>query len=425
MASRTRRVIDPDIVAPGGSPVASTLVRRLAAVGALVLIAMRISLPGDVHVGSLLAIAMVPLWWPVLRSYRSAKWLIWFTLAAVISGAWLTVFSSTDHATSIGHLLGVSVLIIGAACSIGVVLWSRRIMTDAQVAMAFGVGLLLGVSPGSGLFDENPWRFGFSVPVTVLLLAVAQRTGRRWLELVVTLALVLVSTLTDARSSFAILMMTALIIAWQMRPARKRRRSSAIRVAVGLAALAVIVYNFGQALILDGYLGVGTQQRSAEQAEAAGSLLIGGRPEAAATLALMQHQPWGFGSGTVPTLREIIVAKSGMAEVNYQPNNGYVETYMFGGRFELHSVSGDLWSHFGIVGLLCAAGVLVLIVRGISGAIARNAASAVLVYVGSKCVWNLFFGPLSSSVSLLVLGVGLALVTQAERRPTRVPRSTR
>src|SRR3712207_9122030 len=44
--------------------------------------------------------------------------------------------------------------------------------------------------------------------------------------------------------------------------------------------------------------------------------------------------------------------KAGMAQIGYQPNNGYVETYMFGGQFKLHSVIGDAWAYFGVAGIL-------------------------------------------------------------------------
>ena len=70
----------------------------------------------------------------------------------------------------------------------------------------------------------------------------------------------------------------------------------------------------------------------------------------AATRALFVHDPLGFGLGIIPSLTDITVAKTGMSAINYQPDNGYVERYMFGTQFEVHSVTGDLWALFGIPG---------------------------------------------------------------------------
>ena len=41
-----------------------------------------------------------------------------------------------------------------------------------------------------------------------------------------------------------------------------------------------------------------------------------------------------------------------MSALNYDPNNGYVEQYLFGQGYEVHSVLGDLWIHFGVAGAL-------------------------------------------------------------------------
>ncbi len=321
----------------------------------LVLIAARVGLPGNVTLGAVLSILMIPLWWRSLERYRGARTLMAVGGVALLSGVWLTELTRSTNPVSVSLMISVSVLVGGALCGVGVVLWSRQFLTDGQVALAFGAGILLGVSPNSALFAENPWKFGFAVPIAIILLALAQLTGRRVVEAVVVLALTVASALADARSSFAILMATALLVFWQMRPGRASRRASALRVVAGLAALGVIIYTFVQALILDGVLGEETRLRSLEQIDSSGSLLLGGRPELAATIALLQGRPWGYGAGTIPSFADVTTAKTGMAAIGYQPDNGYVENYMFGGRFELHSLFGDFWASFGIPGIVLIA----------------------------------------------------------------------
>lgn len=398
------------------SPPTAIGLNRLLATVALVVIAMRIDLPGNITAGSLLSLALIPVWWGSLARYRGARALFALGGIALLSGVWLTELSSSTNRVDVSLLLSVSMLIAGALAGVGVVLWSRGFMTDSQVALAFGCGLLLGLAPNSALFAENPWKFGFAVPVTVILLALAQQTGHRLVELVVVIGLTIASAFSDARSSFAILMLTALLVFWQLRPRRASRRASTARALVGLATLGVTAYLFAQSLILDGYLGETTRQRSLEQLDASGSLLLGGRPELAATLALLQQHPWGYGAGTVPTLADVTIAKTGMAAIDYDPDNGYVEQYMFGGRFELHSLFGDFWAAFGIPGLLLIGLIAVLVIRGLGTHVAHNTASAVFVYAAIRTLWNVLFGPVYSSIPLLILALGLALL------PSTMPR---
>ncbi|MFP3393593.1 hypothetical protein SB782_33000, partial [Brevibacillus sp. SIMBA_076] len=99
-------------------------------------------------------------------------------------------------------------------------------------------------------------------------------------------------------SGFAILLLTGVLVVCQLRPTSNTKRASTARVLLGLLLVAGIAYNVGQSLIVDGALGEATQQRTIAQINTSGSLILGGRPELAATAALMQHYPFGFGSGS-------------------------------------------------------------------------------------------------------------------------------
>ncbi|WP_104126518.1 O-antigen ligase family protein [Cryobacterium sp. Y57] len=388
---------------------------KFIAIVVLVVIALRIDIDRGVTVGAVVCIALFPVWFPILRQYWGARLLLIGGLVAIGSGIWLTVLSAPTHEASLGQAFGSIAGLVGLIAGVGFVLWARTVLPDSQIAIWYGAGILLGVSPSSELYAANPWRFGYSVALTILLLGITLQLRRRWLELAVALALTVVATLTDARSAFAFMLLTVLLVAWQMRPTRPTRGKSALRALLGLGVLGLIVFNVIQSLILDGALGAATQQRTLAQLNETGSLILGGRPELAATIALMQHQPWGFGVGAVPNPEDILAAKTGMAAINYEPNNGYVDNYMFGGHIELHSVIGDFWAAFGLPGLMLTLIILVLIVRSIGVHVAANTASAVLLYLGIKAVWFMFFGPFFSSSVLLVLVLGL-LITR--RVPT-------
>jgi hypothetical protein len=393
--------------------------RSAVAVVVLVLLAMRVEIQSGLTIGYLLVAVLAPLWIPALKLYRGARLLLVAGLVAVGSGLWLTESFAATRDTSLGQLVALSVGLLGILGGIGFVLWCRTVLSDAQVALWFGVGLLLGVTPTSELYLTNPWKFGYSFAITLIVLALARQSGRRWLELAAVSGFTAIAAFTDARSAFAILLLTTVILLWQMRPGRRNRTVKTAWLVLVVGVLTVVVYVIAQALILDGTLGEETQLRSDEQVQTSGSLILGGRPEAAATAALMLHQPYGFGSGTIPSGEDILAAKSGLSRIGYDPDNNYVDIYMFGGHIELHSIVGDLWAWFGIPGLLFTAVLVAVVLRGVAAGIARGTASAVALYVVIKLFWALPFGPVYSSATLIILAVGLVVMRKAPPAPAQ------
>jgi hypothetical protein len=403
----------PEIPQRDSSVVSFRSAGRAVAAIAVALVGARLHLQQGLTVGTVVAFALIPFWLPSLKRYWGARWFMLLGAIVVGAGIWLTVMSTTDHSISRLDLLSNEFLVGGAVASVGVLLWARERMRDSSVALWYGLGLAVGILPADPQFATNPWKFGFAIPAIVLLLALARRIGRRWAELGGIAILAGIDAVSDSRSQFAMLLLTGVLLAWQMRPPNLGRRASAFGIVLVMGALAVVVYFFGQAIILDGFLGQAAQARSTAQIDSSGSLIVGGRPELAATLALMQHRPLGYGAGAVPNLNDILVAKSGMAAINYAPNNGYVENYMFGGHFEVHSVIGDLWARFGIAGVLLAVTILFLTLRGMSLRLVSRSASAIVLFLGVNFLWNIAFGPLLSSIPTIILLVGLVVI----RRP--------
>lgn len=385
---------------------------------AVILTATRTNVFLTLTAGTVVGVALAPMWLRIVGRYRGGRLLLLATVICVLAGAFLTELSAVDRETSLRLMVANSLVVINVAVGVGLLLWARTRMSDPVVAMLFGVGMLVAGTTG-GRFAENPWRFGFSVPLTVLLLAGAWHLGRRALEVVAALALAAVSAANDGRSSFAMLLLTAVLVLWQALPRATSRASSRLRIVVLAAALGFSLYQLGQGLILDGYLGESTQQRTAAQMATGGSLLLGARPEAGATVALMQLRPEGYGSGTLASIQDVLTAKAGMADLNYDPHNGYVEIYMFGSGIELHSIAGDLWVLFGIAGLGLAMLIAWQTGRHVTGALAHRAASGLILFLAVRTLWNLLFSPFYSSVTLLVLAVGLMLPLLPPRLPGR------
>src|SRR5690606_31540363 len=107
---------------------------------------------------------------------RGSRWVVAVTVlagVAAVSSIWLTVWHSDSRSIAMVGLAESVFLVLGLACGVGAALWARGRMSDALVGGMFGVGMLLGINPGGGMFAESPWRFGFALPVTVILLSLA------------------------------------------------------------------------------------------------------------------------------------------------------------------------------------------------------------------------------------------------------------
>jgi hypothetical protein len=371
---------------------------------------MQVEVYDGVTVGTAVGLALAPAWLPRLRRFSGAVPFAALALLAIASGAWLTAVAATDHVVLPRYVVTWSALVVGLVVTVGVVLWARTVMRDASAAVLYGLGLAAGVAL-HGLAGDNAWKFSLSVPVTVLLLACAWRTGRRSLEVLAAVVLAGVSAVSDSRSHFAMMLLVAALVlgqAWWR--TGRRGAASGARALVVVAVVAWGVYSLGQALLLDGRLGLEAQERSQEQVQATGSVLLGGRPEIGATAALMAHRPLGLGTGTSPSTEEVLVAKGGMMQLGYDPNNGYVERYMFGELVELHSITGDAWALFGIPGLALAGLVGWAALHRAGAGLAERALSGLMAFLVVRVVWDLLFGPLYSTLHVLALAVGLALL---------------
>jgi len=364
-------------------------------------------------VGTVVGLALAPVWFPAVARFRGAGPLLGLGALAGVAGVWLTESATSDHRTSTAATLTATFILLDILVGIAVALWARTVMRTSLVAVLFGLGMVAAVPLGGLAFDAYAWRFQYSVPVSVLLLAVAWHLGKRWLQVVLALALAAGSAAAGGRSTFAMLLVAAIVVAWQSLGSPRTKAGSRFRIVVLGAALVFAIYQIGQGLILDGYLGESAQERTEVQIATTGNILLGARPEMGATLALMRDHPLGFGSGTLSSFQDILVAKEGMARLGYDPDNGYVNKYMFGSGFELHSLIGDTWAAFGVIGLAFTVLAVWLACRSCVGLIARKAAPALLVYLAVRLVWNALFGPVLASSTLFVAAVGLLLTMRA------------
>lgn len=381
---------------------------QAVALGVTALIAMRIDVQFAVTVGGAAALVLAPLWFGTARRNRWTIGIAALALIAVASGAVLTSLNSGDHTQIMSDLISRTVAVLQLVGIIGFLVWSHHVTSLAKTSVAFAIGLAVSI-PLHISDDPNIWRFTLSVPLGVLVLALCSLADRLLLTVGAILALALIGLLNDSRSNSAFLLLTAVVIIWQRLAVSGSRRARGWGGMLSIAAAGGLLAMLLQSAILEGYFGEVTQARTAEQISRSGSVLVGGRPELAASLALIARYPWGLGSGIKAGYDDIQAAKSSMLDIGYAPNNGYVEKFMFGTGVEVHSVLGDHWIWFGLGGVAFVLAILVLLIIAIKRGYAAGALTPVLVYIALRAIWDLPFSPFGSALHLWPLTISLAI----------------
>ncbi|MFV0373058.1 hypothetical protein [Microbacterium sp.] len=401
---------------PPGSRAADRL-PQIVAIAISVLLAVRVNLPLNLHLGAAAALLLLPVTLPAARRYRGGLVIFVLSALAAVNGALLTLASVVDHTATTSQMVSESFRLFAIGICVITLLWARSVIGLHGTAAAYGAGTLLNVAL-DGVNPDNAWKFSLSVPVTLLVLSLPAVTRTLKREVAAMVALAVVSAVFDSRSLAATLVIAAALLLIRRRPDGTSQRSP-FTVGVQITVIGIAGFFALQSAMVEGVLGEQVQERTAEQIEATGSVLLGGRPELGATLALLRAQPWGYGTGTKPSFEDIQIAKEGMATLDYNPiNNGYVDRYMFGSKFEVHSLIGDLWLLGGLAGAAFAAAILIYVVYGMSSSIAIGTATGVALFLGTRTLWDLFFSPIGTTYFTVALCLALLLPRHRRDRHT-------
>jgi len=377
--------------------------------------AQRIRLPLDIPLGVAVCALLLPVSLRALRQYRFAPAIAIVALLAIANGVVLTELARGWNATSTRMTTANSILLLGVIVTAIALLWVRSVIGARMMVLGFGLGMLMSVA-SRGINWDNPWKFTFAVPCILIALSLPRVWGHRRAQVAVLFVLAAASALQDSRSLTGMLVVVIALLLTQGAP-RTSTSGRAALVAVRVALVGVAGYFLVQAALLDGALGEQAQARSVTQIDRSGSLLTGGRPELGASIALLSARPWGYGSGVLPTGEQVQVAKRGMVALGYDPDNGYVNRYMFGNGFEVHSLTGDLWILFGLFGLAFAVVLAVAVGASLVTRLASGTASAVGAFLALRLMWDLAFSPIGSAALTLAVTIAVLLPAVGERKP--------
>lgn len=390
----------------------------IVAIAAVFLLGLNQQLAAGITTGTLVVAFLSPVWISTLRRFRFAVVISVLALVSLVSGIALTQFQG-DRGFDQSLATGFALVFLTGIGGLGLLLWARTVMPTYQVAIVFGLGYLLRVMQDVAS-SPNPWKYQLSVPIAIIVLAFAAKTRAALPAVASLVGLGIISVAFDSRSFFGFCLLAAVLVMWQRRPRSTGRGMNKLAVFGLICAALFALYSIGTTLLVEGYLGQANQQRTVQQIEDSGSLLVGGRPEWAGTVRLMIDHPIGFGLGTMPAAEDVLTAKAGIRAIGTDTENGYVNNYMFGGHFKLHSIVADFWATFGIPGLVLGLTMIAALGYCLIDRLTTRTASGLVCLFAVLGIWDLAFGPIYKNLPdvMLALAVTLTMVTRSSEAPS-------
>ena len=364
----------------------------------------------SLNFGVLLAIASAPIWIFKVRAYSGAGPLCIGLVLSVIAGLVLASNSSILYDVDPTRSLSLSALVVSGAVVLPFLLWARSVVGVPHLAVLYGIGTLINVLLLTDLSTPAWWKTELSWAVVLILLGIVSTSASKLLNVSALLILVGISTLGGYRSLAGMCLVAIGIYLYVNRP-RNQTKKRAVMSALILGVIGpIIAIQVFTSLLLDGLLGAAAQSRTQDQLATSGSLIAGGRQEWAASLMLFVKNPLGYGTGVIPHVEDVNVAKTGLITLGANPDSQYINQYMFGGHFKLHSLASDFWVNFGLVGLCLVTLVGLFTFRFMVESISTNRISTLQALLVVWCFWNLLFSPIDTNFMTTLFGMALLLV---------------
>ena len=404
----------PDLVRSEGGrsrniPIESLLAGVLAA-----LLAMPSGVSVSLSIGAAIALALSPVTVPTLWRDKRGRWLL-ISLVALVPSGWLVAQASLlqDHGRTFSSkiFLFQAALPVGLLASVVGAYWCITKLGLQRFLLISFAGQLAAEPIVNPMLYVNPWKCGLALPVSMLVILLFARS-RFLLVLVATPLLVAVSIAADFRSWTALLFISTVLTVFTGRRSTQlsTSRMASLWFVTGAASMAVawLITQASTAGMLGEYL----QRRTMTQlANTNGNLLLGGRPEWGAAIALWRESPLGLGIGVSPSSDDywLAIRSLPLGSFAQQEIHG-VARYFREGLVSFHSTLWTFWANYGAAGVLftvlalaCAARATMTATAGTRSTHLRASVALLML----SCIWDLLFSP--TIVSLLAIALATAL----------------
>lgn len=389
------------------------------------LIAIPSPISANMTIGGTISVALTPLTIPNIWQYKRGRWLLVAILALVPAG-WLvsqnSLLQDKGRTFSAGLFLYHAALPVGLLASVAGAYWCVSKLGLQRFLLFSFTGVLAAAI--STYQPVNPWKYGLALPISMLAILLFAR-NRLLLGLIVIPALVALSIAADYRSWTAFLAMATVLVifvrtSWTP-PSGSRVALLGLVIFGAAAIIAVLIAQASTAGMLGAYL----QQRTAVQLEASnGNLLLGGRPEWAAAIALWRENPFGIGVGVTPSFEDFWLAIRSMplGSRGLQDISNLAKSF-HQGQVNFHSTFWTFWGVYGLAGVIFSTLILIHFTYATVITAAKltrtNVRAAVTVLMLSS-IWDTLFSPTVTAQLAIAIATALQVLngpTIAEIRP--------
>lgn len=358
---------------------------------------------GYLTVGLVLSLLILPALLRFELRLRSLRAVLWLLVLCVPAGMFLALFPPTGDSPRLENWPTVLTLPVAGALTLLLLRYAVKQVGPSVTAGAYALGMIVNAAIQENVDILDPWwlKRHLAWPIVVLLLADAESGKRKvapWMAATICASLAIIS---EYRSLLVFVGM-ALILSVAARRSTARGGvggAKPLRLAATIALAGAAIYTAVSWAAMAGILGSDVAIKSQQQAVLGGSLLSGARVESPATISLMLLRPQGFGPGFVPGLSERDAVYSAIPATEISASvRQYVETYMLDDPMRLHSIVGDLWLQFGLVGLLTAVFLGWLIVDCFRYRVSCPTGLFLSMTLLSWAGWDLLFSPIYSNL---------------------------
>jgi hypothetical protein len=292
--------------------------------------------------------------------------------------------------------------------------WSKILLTLTHFAtiallirqsqrrlILYGAGLIIGgvltffIAPGVYAADY-PWKFGLSVPTTMLVCLAAGTIARRSRIAAVTMLAVIgaINLSVGFRSLGAVCAISAIYSYFQLSPRLaegRRRKLQTVWTVAGLAAGVWVISAIYAHGAQGGWFGGDEQDKYELQSSGAGGVFLGGRSNLLATsVAIIDSPLLGHGSWAKdPKYAAILYAS--LVELGYENTDVAFEGE--DGLIPSHSYLFGAWVESGLVGAVFWFWVLWLTASALMRASGQEPLIPFFAFIGMFLVWNVLFSP--------------------------------
>lgn len=387
------------------------------AIGVVVLVAVPVFGGGSIVAFEVFAVVFG--WSAFIRIARHSSVLRWTWLLALLWAS-AQVVSNLSHAQyNLSSLMYVGPMIATIATGL---YWVRRRagLSVPAVLISFGLGWLildvvfLGILSAS----SNPWKYGLSLPVAIIVLAAASRVNVGRISMILLLMLLaVVSLVFDSRLQTALFLVCALATWLTSAGTNSQEKGKGILAIVGIASIVAGVYWIYPSAALSGSLGDRAYRQQVSYESDGSNYVLATRKEFPQIAYLVSQNPiLGIGSyapldrtqradalefvdkyvAHLTPLDRTYLTSSATTNVGYRAHSAAMSSALFAGVLTL-----PFWVF-----------LLVQNMRGVRRFARGSAVVAPLaLYFFLLSTWDSFFSPINN-VTHLSIGVTLYLVAE-------------